>query len=151
MVTRIIFILTRRISGFLTSLLSLQGMKKVLAIVTLLVYFVVSTGFTLSFHYCMDKFSSIGIGYSDSHKCGTCGMDIDGGCCHDVVKVVKLTADYMAQNHIDADFQLALPPVTETAYLFIPLQNFSNIEAPVAHAPPPLPAEINILNSVFRI
>src|SRR4051812_27718292 len=124
-------------------------MKKVLAAIILLIYFAVSTGFTLSIHYCMDKFSSAEIGASDNHKCGKCGMDVNGGCCRDVVKLVKLQNSYFSQKAISPDFQL--PPVTvqETAHLITPLFNFPHTKRAVAHAPPLPQQEIYIANNVF--
>ena len=49
-------------------------MKKALAAILLLVYFAVTTGFSLSVHYCMDEFESASIGSSGDDVCDNCGM-----------------------------------------------------------------------------
>lgn len=71
-------------------------MKKVLASIILLVYFTVSTGFVVSLHYCMDRFNSAQLGHSDAVKCDNCGMHKGEGCCHDDVKMVKLSLSHIA-------------------------------------------------------
>ena len=71
-------------------------MKKVLASKVMLVYLTVSTGFVVSLDYCMDRFNSAQLGHSESLKCDKCGMHKSEGCCHDDVKMVKLSLSHVA-------------------------------------------------------
>ncbi len=49
-------------------------MKKGLSIILLLIYFTVSTSFTVNLHYCMDKIQSWELGTTNDEKCDLCGM-----------------------------------------------------------------------------
>ncbi|MBB1285625.1 hypothetical protein HRH25_14660 [Flavisolibacter sp. BT320] len=128
-------------------------MKKLLATILLLVYFVVSTGFVVSVHYCMDKLNGIEWGEADSDQCGKCGMTItdSDGCCKDEVKVVKLKVDQTIAKLVKINFQtpaishfpvsiLLSPPVTERIN-----------DEPVAHGPPLSKQDTYLQNRVFRI
>lgn len=128
-------------------------MKKLLAVISLLVYFVVSTGFVVSIHYCMDKIRSFQLGDVTDHQCSECGMPIkdSDGCCKDEVKVVKLTVDQTIAKLVTADFSLPAVPVAFTEFLFTPLINEQKTEEPIAHGPPLSGQDIYLQNRVFRI
>jgi hypothetical protein len=126
-------------------------MKKILASILFLVYFAVSTGFVVSMHYCMDRFDSAQLGASGNDKCPKCGMHKDGGCCRDVVKVVKLQTDHI----VAPATTLLLPmPVAEPLHEMIFLPSFAIDQQPglsVAHSPPRSGQDIYLQNRVFRI
>jgi hypothetical protein len=67
-------------------------MKKSLAILLSVVYLAVTSGVAMTVHYCMGEVAAVGLGHSESDKCGDCGME-NSGCCHDDFKVVKVS-DY---------------------------------------------------------
>ena len=128
-------------------------MKKLLVTISLLVYFVVSTGFVVSVHYCMDRLNGLEWGESEAEECGKCGMpttDSDG-CCKDEVKVVKLEVDHTLAKLLTADFSVSLPAVITANYLFTPYLTSLAIEEPVAHGPPLREQDTYLLNRVFRI
>jgi hypothetical protein len=128
-------------------------MKRVLVTISLLVYFVVSTGFVVSVHYCMDRLNGLEWGESDAAQCGKCGMpttDSDG-CCKDEVKVVKLKVDHTLAKLLTADFSISLPAVLTAHYLFTPYLAKIATEEPVAHGPPLSEQDTYLLNRVFRI
>jgi hypothetical protein len=83
-------------------------MKKALALILLLVYFVVSTGFTVNLHYCMDRFHSWELGASNQEACATCGMKTSDseGCCRDEVKTVKLQQDLSQAKYMVVQFTM---------------------------------------------
>ncbi len=67
-------------------------------------YLFLSTGFTVSKHFCMGEMDSITIGAQTSDECNKCGMHSDEskGCCHDDVSVYKISDDQ--QQHQLHDF-----------------------------------------------
>jgi hypothetical protein len=68
-------------------------MKKILAAILLLVYFTVSTGAPVNIHYCMGNVKSIDFSTSKGSRCERCGMKSRKGCCHDDLKIIKLSVD----------------------------------------------------------
>jgi hypothetical protein len=68
--------------------------KKILAILLLLVYTAASSGTVMSAHFCMGELAGVSIGEKEQDACGYCGMD-DAGCCHDLLQVVKLDDSQM--------------------------------------------------------
>jgi hypothetical protein len=128
-------------------------MKKVFASLMVLVYLTVSTGFTVSMHYCMDRFDSAQLGTSGSDKCGKCGMTKHAGCCHDVIKVVKLETSHVSTPAINPGFSApaALPATTD--FLYAAVQNdISSHSFITEHGPPLLSGQnIYLQNCVFRI
>lgn len=128
-------------------------MKKLVASILLLVYFVVSTGFVVSIHYCMDEINSVELGHVTDNECNDCGMMITGsdGCCKDEVKVMKMQADQVVAKLIKANFSLSLITTRYTSYLFIPLISERQHNVPVAHGPPLSEQDTYLQNRVFRI
>ncbi|MDB5196153.1 MAG: hypothetical protein JWP88_523 [Flaviaesturariibacter sp.] len=121
----------------------------------LVVYFTVSTGFTVNLHYCMNKFHSWDLGSSEKEKCGQCGMKVkkSSSCCHNDVKVIKLQQDQLSSNAVSYVFSLSLA-------LPIPFQSFNpaaafptaTYQSPLAHGPPLISErDIYLRNRVFRL
>lgn len=73
-------------------------MKKIVAILLLLIYGSTSVGATIHMHYCMNEFVGWNLWHGDKkNKCGKCGMkEKKGGCCKEEQKQLKLSTD---QNH----------------------------------------------------
>lgn len=128
-------------------------MKKAAATILLCLYFLVSTGFVVSIHYCMDKVDGVALGNSTRDECSKCGMTLadNDGCCKDEVAVVKMQVDQLMAKLVKADFSLPPIAVKTTDYLFTPL--FVTIEPslPVAHGPPLSKQDSYLQNCVFRI
>lgn len=128
-------------------------MKKAAAAILLLVYFTVTTGFTVSVHYCMNKKVAVELGYSGKKDCDTCGMKKakSKGCCKDDVRVVKMQSDHNAAKFVHPDFSTALLPASfgEPAAASL----FSSVEEdyPLAHGPPLSAQDTYLLNCVFRL
>ena len=129
-------------------------MKKAAAAIILLIYFTVSSGFTVNLHYCMNRFDSLEWGSRSSDTCGKCGMESKEkeGCCHNEVKVIKLQEDQVPAQlttyHFEAIAQLPPPffsaPVLQPAPPSLPAER--------AHAPPDLHQQDTYLrNCVFRL
>lgn len=127
-------------------------MKKIFAILMILVYSLGTTGVAVAAHYCCGKLAEVHIGYSLS-SAGNRGME---GCCRDVTHFYKV---WDAQQHAVNDIQLHAPfiqtylllPVFEELSLLIQLQGRAFSDA--HHSPPLLdgttPRYIHL--SVFRI
>ena len=128
-------------------------MKRAAATILLSLYFLVSTGFVVSVHYCMDQVNGVELGHSNRDECGKCGMPLadNDGCCKDEVAVVKMQVDQLIAKLVKADFSLPLIAVKTTDYLFTPL--FISVEPsqPVAHGPPLSEQDTYLQNCVFRI
>ncbi|GAA4326734.1 HYC_CC_PP family protein [Flaviaesturariibacter amylovorans] len=128
-------------------------MKKAITIFVLAAYFLVSSGFVVNLHFCMDRFDSWELGASDRHECGTCGMKVKkGACCHDEVKVVKVQQD--ATGAYYALLSLMAPAeVPSFASLFlVPELVPAQAITPPAHGPPLLSRQDTYLrNCVFRL
>jgi len=128
-------------------------MKKMLLFVTLLVYFLVSTGFVVSIHYCMDRMHSFQFGDSEQDNCEACGMPLkdNKGCCKNNVKVVKLRVDQIMGNAIQSTVQV---PVLYSSFtpllLLLPLTRQNRSEA-IANAPPLNRQNSYLRHCVFRI
>jgi hypothetical protein len=130
-------------------------MKKIVATIFLLTYFVGSSGATIQLHYCMDKLIGWSLSSKEKSRCGKCGMEkkIQKGCCHDESKLVKLDKAYKASFNsfdlikIQPQIQKAASGNFEYLYVFDPLTSRPNSNAP----PIQRQASINIFNSVFRI
>jgi hypothetical protein len=126
-------------------------MKKVLAILTLLAYFVVSSGFTVSLHYCMDQYDSLDIGNTSDEKCHKCGMHKDGGCCKDEVLMVKLVTTHMATPGLQVDYSMPVAEMSHTEFFFTPFHNFPPAIIATDHSPPLSEQFSYIDHCVFRI
>ena len=130
-------------------------MKKPLAFILLVCYFVVTSGVVVNSHYCMNRLASTELFVFKGDKCGKCGMNIhkSHGCCHDEVKVVKMQNDQ--QPTISLAFYLpsldAAPAVISdfisTSYYNVP------VDRPYHNHSPPLLTEQDtyLRNRVFRI
>lgn len=90
-------------------------MKKLLAVILILIHTLASSGMVLSTHYCMGDFAGIKIGHSDqkSDHCTTCGMK-DMGCCHDEPQLIKLdNTDILKTSVVFPDFKISLSAVKQ--------------------------------------
>ena len=126
-------------------------MKKLLALTLLLTYFLVSSGFVVCLHYCMDRLDSFEIGASTGTDCPRCGMEKTDGCCKVEVVNVKLATSHMASPGIVADFSLPSAVLSTTDFLLIPFRNFEQNRFIISHSPPLDKQDIYLENRVFRI
>jgi hypothetical protein len=128
-------------------------MRKALVISLALVYFAVSSGVVVNLHYCMGKLAGTELGHSSvSDTCGKCGMERDGDCCKDEVKLVKadITANFVNSFMHAGKADITLPDHQQFDYTFSYFNQgriYSSIHAP------PLVSDIPlyIKNCVFRI
>ena len=125
-------------------------MKKILAILLLLVYTAASSGTVMSAHFCMGELAGVSIGEKEQDACGYCGMD-DAGCCHDLLQVVKLDDGQMLKTSsvlIEDKFLSVLTPLDVYSTEIIGYRNkqFKPI-SPSKYGGPP----IYLRNCIFRI
>ena len=130
-------------------------MKRLIAFVLMLIYFTVTTGFTVSMHYCMDKLDSAKISFTSEDECSKCGMDISGsdGCCRNEFKVVKLQQDQTQAFFTLINFSFS-PQLNNTSYYLFDelLQPQKESYFNHAHAPPLISKlDTYLVNCVFRI
>jgi hypothetical protein len=131
-----------------------DAMRKTLASISILVYFVFSCGLIVNLHYCMGSFESVQLYSSKSDACGKCGMPINEKteCCKDEIFFFKLKDE---QNTSAVPF--GIPDVKTAANLSfdfttllfsaeLKLNHYYN------HSPPLLTGQdIYLQNCVFRI
>jgi hypothetical protein len=129
-------------------------MKKALAIMLLLMYFSVSTGFVVNIHYCMDRLNSVQLGTSgDEDACEKCGMSTEANdCCFDDVKVIKLVTTHMASSAISYDLPFDWNEIVFQQFDHEATENILEQERIyLAHAPPLKSPKPYLLNCVFLI
>jgi hypothetical protein len=130
-------------------------MKKVIASISLVCYFVVTCGVVFNEHYCMNKLASTQLFGSVNKTCGVCGMDSDepSGCCHDEVKLAKLVQDQNSTSLQSYDIP-SLKIFVTTSCDFIAASYISiDVKKDFYNYSPPLLSEQDtfLQNSVFRI
>ena len=128
-------------------------MKRFAVAILSVLYLVTSTGATVSFHYCMGKFTGWDLSAVNS-KCSNCGMKKKDqeGCCNDKQETIQLKKDQLAS-------PINVIPGNSFRYLHAQYFSFTQTFIPghthklyTAHSPPGL----NIVspltrNCVFRI
>ena len=126
-------------------------MKKASAAILLTLYLAFSSGVVVSYHYCMNEFSSFKLGNSKTDICAKCGMHTKkSGCCHDEVKIVKLQDDQQASL---LNFKLLSPAILAAPIAFFnePVFTGNKKSALNSHSPPSGKQDTYLLNCVFRI
>ena len=130
-------------------------MKKLIVAIFTVFYLVISSGFTLHFHYCMGKRAGWSLFRLNKEKCGVCGMHKSNskGCCKDEHKTVKFTFDQkVSDNNVIKIQQLpqaaTLPVVIEysSALLQSEYSELNNLSPPHLRSVP-----VFIYNCTFRI
>ncbi len=128
-------------------------MRKVLIISLSLIYFAVSSGVVVNLHYCMGKLAGTELGHSDiSDTCGKCGMERDGDCCKDEIKLVKadITANFVNSFTQAVKAEIILPDHQLFEYEFLK-EDQGRVYSSI-HTPPLISAvPLYIRNCVFRI
>lgn len=85
-----------------------QKMKKIIIGIVALIYLSLSSGMTVTMHYCMGKFAGIGFWHKNAEKCTICGMNKmttnANGCCKDEHKQIKIEKD---QKEAESTFQIS--------------------------------------------
>lgn len=119
---------------------------------TYMLYLAMSAGMVVSAHYCMGDLADVSLGHDTAEKCADCGMD-NSGCCHDDVKVFRITdahgpATGLVVNKI-LDAQ-AVMPVSQPLVVAVGLQP-ERIPTVIPDPPDPYGTSFCVLHSVFRI
>ena len=127
-------------------------MKKFFALILTIVYMTASSGVVLNVHYCMGKMSSVRVDNFSEKEC-KCGMKTSAkGCCHNEVRVVKMTnlhKQAAAASYVFAP--ITLLPVA-VSLIDISKTYTSDVNIAVANKPPDLASnKVYLSNCVFRI
>lgn len=128
-------------------------MKKGIASILFIFYFAFSSGVVINLHYCMNKLDSSKLGAAKSDVCGKCGMHTDdsNGCCHDVVKVIKIQDDQQVSS---INVKFTAPDITGIVYsnnIDQLINNNGNSLRFANHSPPHNKQDTYLVNCVFRI
>jgi hypothetical protein len=89
-------------------------MKKIIALMMLMIYSVFTAGVTVYSHYCAGKLSSLSILETNSKGCDKCGKDMSKDCCKDAQQ--KLSLD---DSQVKSTLQLVEPDFSGLA-IFVP-------------------------------
>jgi hypothetical protein len=124
--------------------------KKLLAILLLLVYTAASSGTVMSTHFCMGEFAGISIGEKQQDQCGYCGME-DAGCCHDLMQVVKIGDSQLVKaSSVTFDYKYLVHPTKHTFPIVILFKQDKNKFSQRSFIDPGGPP-VYLRNCVFRI
>ena len=125
-------------------------MKKLLAILLLLVYTAASSGTVMSTHFCMGEFAGISIGEKQQDQCGYCGME-DAGCCHDLMQEVKIGDSQLVKaSSVTFDYKYLVHPTKQTFPIVILFKQDKNKFSQRSFIDPGGPP-VYLRNCVFRI
>ena len=131
-------------------------MKKFVVTILLVLYVAASSGASISFHYCMDKFISWSLSLPVNNECSNCGMkkEKQQDCCHDK------TETFQVKKHHHAT-QINSVPGNSIHYLnkcyltltSIIITSVNKNDFRIAHSYPPGESATSgfLLNCVFRI
>lgn len=130
-------------------------MKRLIALISFVCYFVVTTGFVVNSHYCMNRLASVHFFETKTEVCGLCGMETheSNGCCRDEVLVVKLAIDQSTAEAATFSLPALEMPVAEHAsFIYSPIFNVGKERHFHNHSPPLLSMQDTYLRiNVFRI
>lgn len=130
-------------------------MKKGIAVISFLLYFITTTGIVINSHYCMKRLVSVHLFESKADVCGLCGMETHNsdGCCRDDVKVVKLIQDQVKIPVTIFELPAVYATVPLISSFMVPSLIINDEQLNYnSHSPPLLSAQDTYLqNSVFRI
>ena len=131
-------------------------MKKVVLTILAFTYLAVSSGATITLHYCMGRLVSWDLSSSHKKRCDNCGMEKSNhkkGCCRDEHKTLQAEKD---QKAAEAAWQFAAlsSEAINTVYPVLPPAPVPSIAIghPSGHAPPGLNSiPVFLLHCNFRI
>ncbi len=128
-------------------------MKKFIASIAVIIYFAFSCGVIVNYHFCMDRYDSFQLYKKASDECGRCGMHISQshGCCHDEVKVIKLSDDHQTSSAFFAFKIFVAAPENYNTVASQPLISNDLLISHPPHGPPGSGIPIYLQNQVFRI
>ncbi|RYY44270.1 MAG: hypothetical protein EOO06_18410 [Chitinophagaceae bacterium] len=127
-------------------------MKKLLAIMILLVYGLSSTGMTVHFQYCCGKLEKINlVPPAIKHCAGDKGSKIENKrCCDDKEVSLKISSEQSAAKILYPDsFPIAIKTVLPNLFLSSPFETKKLL--PEVFAPPPLNKQLTHLYCTYRI
>jgi hypothetical protein len=128
--------------------------KKSIAFILAFFYLAISSGVVINLHYCMNKVDSVQYYQEGTDICGKCGMHADeaNGCCHDEIKVVKLSDDHQPSAIQFLPAAISVEFTIPSIFITTSFENPNNEEYFVNHSPPLISLQDTyLLNCVFRI
>ncbi len=127
-------------------------MKKFFALLLSVIYMTTSSGVVLNVHYCMGKMTSASVENFTGNLC-KCGMKTSPkGCCHNEVKVVKLTN--LHKQSVVTSFVFTHSTLFPVRLSLIDISKTypSDMNVAIANKPPDLASNhLYLSNCVFRI
>jgi hypothetical protein len=134
----------------LTGVSYICRVKRSLIAILAVFYLVISSGFTVNFHYCMGKLKTVKLQAIAGKLCG-CKAGENNKCCKSEYKLVKLQSE-----HKSVETSVMTPPAVEPCPLhhdlISPRAVAVSLQTPALLPGPPLIGkDIYIANRVFRI
>ena len=125
-------------------------MKKLFAIVLLLMYGFSSTGMTLHLHYCCGKLDGIDLSPVKDDHCSGSHKLIKKTCCDEKQVSLKLKSEQNLAKFLNSVFQLTAIKTVHPEFLALCSVQSKKL-VPEVFAPPPLQKNINSLFCIYRI
>ena len=130
-------------------------MKKILSTITVLIYFTVTCGVMINFHYCMDRYSSFKLYAVADAKCDLCGMQMHSetnDCCRDEIKIIKLDEDQKTSDVVFSFYEVSPIEIVPSEFICFVFSGQVDSKQFNNHSPPLLTMQDTYLqNCVFRI
>jgi hypothetical protein len=124
--------------------------KRSLIAILAIFYLVISSGFTINFHYCMGKLKTVKLQAIAGKVCG-CNAGENNKCCQSEYKVVKLQSEHKVS---DASYNVSAPvtlsPIKYDLVTPVPLETEKE-KSFVLPDPLLTGKDILIANRTFRI
>lgn len=143
----------RHFQKAIACIIFVSWMRKVLATISVFIYFAFTCGVMINMHYCMDKVDSVKLFAAESKQCDKCGMEAgESNCCHDDVSIYKVSGDQQI-----AAFSFSADPGSfasvVSGYVLPEIDTKGNTHiSPLCTSPPPEQSNhIYIQNCVFRV
>src|ERR1051326_5979903 len=113
-------------------------MKKVLASISVLIYFTMTCGVIVNLHYCMGRVQSFELYGAEKKVCDVCGMSLKNthGCCKEEVKILKIQDD---QNKAHASYSIKsidVPAIITPDFIVASIYDIERTSDFNNHSPP---------------
>lgn len=125
-------------------------MKKLFAIMLLLMYGFSSTGMTLHLHYCCGKLDAIDLSPVEDGHCGGDHKVVKKTCCDEKQVSLKIKSEQNLAKFLNPVFQLTAIKTVHPEFLALCFVQSKKL-VPEVFAPPPLQKNINSLFCIYRI
>ncbi len=129
-----------------------MSVKKISQILFVITYFFLTTGFTITIHFCSGELSNISIVRTSGEEdpCGCEPNSCEDSCCKDQIQTIKLTDSHKSEakfNQNSFEFSFILNPVVNVSSIGYNKPHSINTHFTTDSSPPSL----YLFNCIFLI